>query len=139
MAVNRHVLTVDLRDDPAAIQAYVTHHQRVWPEVLESLQEEAPHLAAVLQTARPSAVGDGELTLAWPKSAGFFKLKAEDPASKELIGRAIRTVTGSSLRLAYELRSDGDDGLRLGTESADAGQRTHSPTGQSPIQGVGSP
>jgi L-rhamnose mutarotase len=36
--VNRHVLTVDLRDDPAAIEAYVAHHRQVWPEVLASLR-----------------------------------------------------------------------------------------------------
>ena len=36
--MNRHVLTVDLRHDPAAIDAYVKHHERVWPEVLESLR-----------------------------------------------------------------------------------------------------
>ena len=38
MGVNRHVLTVDLRDDPAAIDAYTEHHRQVWPEVLESLR-----------------------------------------------------------------------------------------------------
>jgi DNA polymerase-3 subunit gamma/tau len=78
----------------------------LWPAVLESLQDEAPHLAAVLQSARPSQVADSELTIAWPESAGFFKRKAEDPASKETIVRAIRAVTGTSLRLAYELRDD---------------------------------
>jgi DNA polymerase-3 subunit gamma/tau len=78
----------------------------VWPAVLESLQEEAPHLAAVLQSASPSSVDESELTIAWPESAGFFKRKAEDPASKETIVRAIRAVTGTSLRLAYELRDD---------------------------------
>jgi L-rhamnose mutarotase len=36
--MSRHVLTVDLRDDPAAIAAYRDHHQRVWPEVLQSLR-----------------------------------------------------------------------------------------------------
>jgi L-rhamnose mutarotase len=35
--MSHHVLTVDLRDDPAAIAAYRAHHQRVWPEVVESL------------------------------------------------------------------------------------------------------
>ena len=80
----------------------------LWPAVLESLQEEAPHLAAVLQTARPSQVADSELTIAWPESAGFFKRKAEDPASKEKIVRAIHAVTGTSLRLAYELRDDAE-------------------------------
>lgn len=36
--MNRHVLTVNLRDDPAAIEAYREHHRRVWPEVVESLR-----------------------------------------------------------------------------------------------------
>jgi L-rhamnose mutarotase len=36
--MSRHVLTVDLRDDPRAIAAYREHHRRVWPEVQESLR-----------------------------------------------------------------------------------------------------
>jgi len=36
--MSRYVLTVDLRDDPAAIAAYSDHQRRVWPEVVESLQ-----------------------------------------------------------------------------------------------------
>ena len=36
--MTRHVLLVHLRDDPAAVDAYRTHHQRVWPEVVESLR-----------------------------------------------------------------------------------------------------
>jgi L-rhamnose mutarotase len=36
--MNRHVLTVNLRDDPAAIDAYRRHHAHVWPEVIESLR-----------------------------------------------------------------------------------------------------
>ena len=36
--MNRHVLTVNLKDDPAAIDAYRRHHARVWPEVLDSLR-----------------------------------------------------------------------------------------------------
>jgi L-rhamnose mutarotase len=32
------VLTTDLRDDPAAIEAYKAHHRQVWPEVLRSLR-----------------------------------------------------------------------------------------------------
>src|SRR5439155_26684811 len=38
LPVTRHVLTVDLRDDPAAIEAYKAHHRRVWPEVVRSLR-----------------------------------------------------------------------------------------------------
>jgi len=36
--MTRHVLTVDLRDDPAAIASYREHHRRVWPEVIASLR-----------------------------------------------------------------------------------------------------
>lgn len=36
--MTRHVFLVNLRDDPAAIAAYRAHHQRVWPEVVESLR-----------------------------------------------------------------------------------------------------
>ena len=37
--MSRHVLTVDLADDPAAIAAYREYHRRVWPEVLDSLRQ----------------------------------------------------------------------------------------------------
>jgi L-rhamnose mutarotase len=36
--MSRYVLTVNLRDDPAAIAAYREHHRRVWPEVVASLR-----------------------------------------------------------------------------------------------------
>ncbi|HEY4067213.1 MAG TPA: L-rhamnose mutarotase [Burkholderiaceae bacterium] len=29
----QHVLALDLKDDPALIQAYEAHHREVWPEV----------------------------------------------------------------------------------------------------------
>jgi L-rhamnose mutarotase len=34
----RAVLTIDLKNDPAIIETYRTHHQQVWPEVVSSLQ-----------------------------------------------------------------------------------------------------
>jgi len=36
--MSRHVLTVDLRDDPKAIETYIAEHRRVWPEVISSLR-----------------------------------------------------------------------------------------------------
>jgi L-rhamnose mutarotase len=36
--MSRHVLTVDLKDDGAAIAEYRAHHRRVWPEVVRSLR-----------------------------------------------------------------------------------------------------
>ena len=35
----RYVLTVNLKNDPSVIDAYRRYHQRVWPEVLQSLRE----------------------------------------------------------------------------------------------------
>lgn len=34
----RDVLTIDLRDDPAALAAYRQHHAEAWPEVVTSLR-----------------------------------------------------------------------------------------------------
>ena len=36
--MNRTLLMVDLKDDPAGIATYVEHHRRVWPEVIASLR-----------------------------------------------------------------------------------------------------
>ena len=36
--MTRHVLAVDLKDDPGVVEAYEAHHRRVWPEVLRSLR-----------------------------------------------------------------------------------------------------
>ena len=80
----------------------------LWPAVVESLREETPMLAALLEDCAPASLAGDGLTLAWPESSAFLKRKAEDPANRELIAKAIRSVTGSSLRLAYELRAEGD-------------------------------
>jgi DNA polymerase-3 subunit gamma/tau len=67
-------------------------------------------LHALMENARPSALDGGELTLSWAESAAFYKRKAEDPARRDQIAQAIRSVTGSSLRLAYALAEDGAGG-----------------------------
>jgi len=35
----RFCLALDLKDDPALIDAYQAHHRNVWPEVLKSIHE----------------------------------------------------------------------------------------------------
>jgi L-rhamnose mutarotase len=35
--MKRYCLTLDLKDDPVAIKEYEAHHQRVWPEVIQSI------------------------------------------------------------------------------------------------------
>jgi DNA polymerase-3 subunit gamma/tau len=90
----------------AAVGLDLDAFAELWPAIIESIQQERPLLAEHLKVARPTALGDGELTLAWAETAGLSKRKAEDAANRELIGRAIRAVTGASLRLAHELAAD---------------------------------
>ncbi len=91
---------------------------QLWPAVLESVAGESRLLAASLAEAKPSALEDRELRLAWGQSAAFSKQMAENAANKELIAQAIRAVTGSSLRLALELRSDADHAAHHGSGAA---------------------
>ena len=90
----------------AAVGLDLDAFAELWPAVIESIQGERPLLAEHLKVARPTALGDGELTLAWAETSGLSRRKAEDPPNRELIGRAIRAVTGASLRLAHEMRAE---------------------------------
>ncbi len=89
----------------AAVGLDLDGFAELWPAVIESIQGERPLLAEHLKVARPSALGDGELTLAWTETSGLSRRMAEDPPNREVIGRAIRAITGASLRLAHEMRA----------------------------------
>ena len=84
----------------------------VWPAILQTLEGDSPRTAELLRQATPLEVTQDGLTLAWPRSAAFYKRQAEDPTKRELITRCIRTVTGASLRLVYELRADEEFALK---------------------------
>jgi DNA polymerase III subunit gamma/tau len=90
----------------AGVELSLEAFAELWPAVLESLEGEAPMLAAMLREARPTSLAGEGLTLAWPESARLSKSHAEDPAKREQIAQSIRAVTGASLRLAHELRAD---------------------------------
>lgn len=36
--MKKYCLTLDLKDDPQLIEEYKTHHEKVWPEVIESIE-----------------------------------------------------------------------------------------------------
>ncbi len=76
----------------------------IWPAVLERIEGESSRLAALLRQAQPLELTETDLTLAWPESAAFSKRQAEDPEKRDLIAQSIRAVTGTSLRLALEIR-----------------------------------
>ncbi len=66
-------------------------------------------LAALLSDARPVAVGEQELTLAFPGGAAFLKRKAEQEDYRRVAGEALKAVTGRRLALRYELRDDEEE------------------------------
>jgi DNA polymerase-3 subunit gamma/tau len=90
-----------------SLELSVDTFDQVWPAVIESLETDSFRLAAILREAVPALDEDG-LTLAWPESSSFSKRQAEDPEKRELLAQAIRSVTGASLRLAFELRADAE-------------------------------
>jgi len=77
-----------------------------WPAVIDLVREQNAMLAALLADARPVAVGERELTLAFPGGAAFLKRKAEQEDYRRVAGEALKAVTGRRLALRYELRDD---------------------------------
>jgi DNA polymerase-3 subunit gamma/tau len=79
-----------------------------WPAVIDLVRAENAMLAALLSDARPVAVHERELTVAFPGGAAFLKRKAEQDDYRRVAGDALQAVTGHRLALRYELR-DGED------------------------------
>ncbi len=36
--MKKYHLALDLKEDPQLIQAYIEHHEKVWPEIIESIK-----------------------------------------------------------------------------------------------------
>src|SRR5581483_5762266 len=81
----------------------------IWPAVVDLVRAENAMLAALLSDARPIAVRDEELTLAFPGGAAFLKKKAEQDDYRRVAGEALQAVTGQRLVLRYELRDAEDE------------------------------
>jgi DNA polymerase-3 subunit gamma/tau len=79
-----------------------------WPAVVEMVRTENAMLAALLGDARPVAVSERDLTVAFPAGAAFLKRKAEQDDHRRMAAEALRKVTGQPLALRYELREETD-------------------------------
>ncbi len=107
------------RPDPVEGELDLDGLRLVWPAVLDAVRDQNAMLAALLNDAKPIALTSAappggpaghELTVAFAESAAFLKRKAEVGANREALARAIQTVSGRMVRLAYELRADSSDG-----------------------------
>src|SRR5690349_6543680 len=63
-------------------------------------------LAALLADARPVALAEHDVTIAFPTGAALLKRKAEQDDLRRATAEALRSVTGAALALRYELRDD---------------------------------
>ena len=98
--------TPEPRVAPAAQGLDLDGAATAWPAVVDMVRGRNVMLAALLADARPVAVGDRELTIAFPTGAAFLKRKAEQDDYRRMTAEALRTVTGSPLTLRYELREE---------------------------------
>jgi DNA polymerase III subunit gamma/tau len=94
--------------DPVPAVADLEDAARLWPAVVEQVKERNAMLAALLADARPVAVSERELTVAFPAGADFLKRKAEQDEHRRATAEALKSVSGRALSLRYELR-DGED------------------------------
>ncbi len=79
----------------------------LWPAVVRLVGEENKMLCSLLAEARPVALQEGELRVAFAMSASFLKRKADDNEHRATVTRALRELSGDAhLRVAYELRED---------------------------------
>jgi len=86
--------------------------ERLWPAVLERVREAegGEMMAALLADARPLALEDDVLVLAYPASASFSKRKIEDRTNGERLGQALRLVSGRPLVARFEIHDDAEGG-----------------------------
>ena len=63
-------------------------------------------VAALLTEARPVAITDRDLTVAFPAGADFLKRKAEQDDHRRAVAEALRAATGHRLALRYEIRDE---------------------------------
>ena len=79
-----------------------------WPAVIDLVRKDNQMLAALLADARPVALHDQDVTVAFPSGKAFLKRKAEQDDYRRATAEALRSITGSALVLRYELRDDED-------------------------------
>jgi len=87
---------------PPGVELELDALRSVWPAVIESLVASGNRIcAAALAEARPVAVSDGEVTVAFPPEADYHRRRADDDEYRACVAAALREVTGAKARVAY--------------------------------------
>jgi DNA polymerase-3 subunit gamma/tau len=72
----------------------------LWPAALEVIGQDNELLGAALAEAKPHALDNGRLVIAFPPGSEFIRKKAE--AKREVVQRAIHGLTGARVAIAFE-------------------------------------
>jgi DNA polymerase III subunit gamma/tau len=99
-----------IEPEPPPTSTDLQDASHLWPAVVEQVKERNAMLAALLADARPIALSERELTLAFPSGADFLKRKAEQDEHRRATAEALKAVSGRALGLRYELRDSDDEG-----------------------------
>lgn len=76
----------------------------VWGGVLDNLRGRDQLCAVALERARPVELESGELCIAFPTDAAFYRGTADREERRFALREALREVTGSPLTVRFELR-----------------------------------
>jgi hypothetical protein len=76
---------------------------QVWPAVLDAVAPTNTQLAVGLRDARPIALVGREVTVAFDTSHQFQSKIADQAANREVLGEAIRALTGLAARPTIEV------------------------------------
>jgi DNA polymerase-3 subunit gamma/tau len=95
-------------EEPASVPVELETAVAAWPAVVDTVRTRNAMLAALLADARPVAIDQRGLTVAFPAGAAFLKRKAEQDDHRRVAAEAVKTVTGQGLALHYELRENGE-------------------------------
>ena len=77
--MKRFALALDLKDDPDLISQYIAHHQKVWPEIIESITSSG------IENMQIFNIGNRLFMLIDAKDEFSFERKAEMDVSNEKV------------------------------------------------------
>ncbi len=85
---------------PGGTPLDIEHFTRVWPQVLETLERDAPPVRSFLEGSHPERVDDEVLQVAVTSAVRASML--DNPDNRRRVGDAVTAVTGHRLRIEFD-------------------------------------
>ncbi|MBA2342408.1 MAG: hypothetical protein H0V85_02975, partial [Thermoleophilaceae bacterium] len=90
--------------EPDPVELDLERLVAIWPAAVDAVTAQNAMVGALLGEARPAEIEGDRLVVAFPEDASFSKKKAE--SNRELLHGALRSLTGCSLTVVYELNGE---------------------------------